>query len=102
MFVLWFMSSKKPDRTTIIDRQFPVRLRVAVRGARGDWHNEQTRAALLRIAGEGNFGTTPSVLWSAEPRTVHLHLPNLYVAQSLLLACPHLELIGEEYAGPWR
>ena len=46
--------------------------------------------------------TTVSVLWSAEPKTVHLHLPNLYVAQSLLLACPHLELIGEPYTGPWR
>ena len=96
------MGSKKPDRATIIDRQFPVRLRVALRGQRGDWHNEQTRLALLRIAGERHYGTTSSVLWSAEPRTVHLHLPNLYVAQSLLLACPHLKLIGEEYAGPWR
>ena len=96
------MGTKKPDRTTIIDRQFPVRIRVAVRGQRGDWHNEETRKALLRLAGEGHYGTTPSVLWSAEPRTVHLHLPNLYVAQALILACPHLELVGEEYTGPRR
>lgn len=94
-------SSKKPHRTEIADRQFPVRITVLASGSSGDWKNEQTRRWLVSNLGNHGYATSTAFMWSGE-RAVHIHLPNVFVAASLLLACPHLQLHGERYEGPAR
>jgi hypothetical protein len=95
------MGNVKPHRHEVVDKQFPVRIRVKVGGGMRDWENEETARWLRQIAGEGNYGITPAVLWSSQ-RAAHLHLPSLHAASSLVLACPHLRLVGEPCRGPMR
>ena len=85
----------------ILERTHCVRLRVAVGGTPYEWRNAEVRRWADRLAGQGNWGTTVSTFWSSQ-RTAHLHLPSLYVAQQLVLACPHLVLVQSPYDGPTR
>jgi hypothetical protein len=91
------MSYKRPSRHEVVDKQFPVRLTLAVDPA----HHDLVRRALERTAGAGNYGTTPLRVWSAQK--VHgVHLYNLWDAMTFLAACPQARLWGERYEGPWR
>ena len=95
------MGQKNPTKGEIIERTHCVRIRVEVDGGPRDWKNEEVRRWADRLCGQGGWGTSVSTSWSSS-RTAHLHLPSLYVAQQLILACPHLRLVQSPYRGPWR
>jgi hypothetical protein len=95
------MRSKKPHKTEVADRQFPVRLTVLAEGTVQDSQNERTSRWLRTNLGESGYHVAAAITWSGK-RAVHIHLPTVYDAAALLLACPHLRLRSESYEGPPR
>jgi len=91
------MSYKRPHRHVVVDRQFPIRLTVAVKPEQ----RHLVQRALARTVGEGNYGVTPATLWSGT-RAHHLHLYSVYDALIFLAACPQARLVWEGYEGQTR
>jgi hypothetical protein len=91
------MSSKKPHRHEIIDREFPVRLTIASDPATF----EITRIWLQRHVGTGNYASKPQILWSSQ-RAQNVYFRNLHDALMFAAGCPHIRLIGERYSGSHR
>ncbi|PWJ17021.1 hypothetical protein [Jannaschia seohaensis] len=91
------MSYKRPHRHLVIDREFPIRLTVAVLPEQRDL----VQRALARTVGAGNYGVTPATLWSGT-RAHHLHLRSVYDALIFLAACPQARLVWEPYEGHTR
>ena len=91
------MGSKSPHRYEIMDREFPVRLSVRADPAT----NELTRQWLQRHVGTGNYASKPHTLWSTN-KAHCIYFRSLLTATSFILGCPHIQLIGEPYRGPYR
>ena len=96
------MGSRNWTKHDVMEFEFPVRIRVAVRGDRDDWGNEQVRRWLVRNCGPKGSGVRPAHGTRDGRRCAYIHLPTVFHAAGLLLACPHLELVTEEYHGPLR
>ena len=88
------MSSKKPHRNDVFDKQFPVRLTLLSQPE----NYAQTRSWLERNVGHANYAVTTANMWSGR-RTAHVHFANLDVALRFILANPHVRLYGESYSG---
>lgn len=91
------MGSKSPHRYDIMDREFPVCLSVRADPAT----NELTRQWLQRHVGTGNYASKPHTLWSTN-KALCIYFRSLHAATSFILGCPHIQLIGEPYRGPYR
>ena len=92
------MGRRKPDRRTVVDREFPARLTIACVSDPGEM--EAVRRWLARHVGSSNYGTTPSVTWSQ--RVVHVHFRDLHAASMFVMGVPAVRLIGERYEWPTR
>lgn len=92
------MSYKRPHRYDVVERQFPVRLTIAVKPEQ----NRLVNRALLRTVGEHGYGVTPAKMWTGSNKAHHLHLYSVYDAMMFLSACPQARLYGEPYEGNWR
>lgn len=92
------MGQHKPDRRTVVDREFPVRLTIANMSDPEDL--EATRRWLQRCVGTYDYGTTPGVTWSQ--RVTHVHFRDVFAAMAFLAGNPQVRLLGERYDGPTR
>lgn len=77
-----------------------MRLVVAVRGGRLDHENQLTQAYLASV--RHRYHVEHLVMHLSGRRCAHIYLPTLKAAVDLILACPHLELIGDRYRGTTR
>ena len=93
------MGFKKPSRADVAHHAFPVRLTIAVRGNRHDFHNVQINRFLRRA--RWPYFITPHTALSGG-RAAHLYLPSIGAAMEVLLHCPEIELLADPYAGPTR
>lgn len=91
------MSSKKPDRYQVMDREFPVRLTIRTVPET----HELTGRWLQRHVGTGNYASKPQTLWSSN-RATCVYFRNIHDALMFVAGCPHVQLIGEAYQGATR
>ena len=92
------MGYRKPDRRTVVDREFPVRLTIASLSDPAEL--EATRRWLERFVGSFNYGTTPGLVWSR--KAIHVHFRDVHAATMFLAGNPQVRLLGERYEGPPR
>ena len=92
------MGHRKPDRRTVVDREFPVRLTIATLSDPAEM--EAVRRWLARHVGSSNYGTTPGVTWSQ--RVVHVHFRDLHAASMFVMGVPAVRLVRERHEGPTR
>ena len=92
------MGQRKPDRRTVVDREFPVRLTIAKVSDPAEL--EAIRRWLERCVGTYNYGTTPGVTWSQT--VIHVHFRDVFAAMTFLAGNPQVRLLGERYEGPTR
>ena len=92
------MGRSKPDRRTVVDREFPVRLTIANMSDPAEL--KATRRWLQRFVGPYNYGTTPGIVWSC--KVTHVHFRDVHVATMFLAGNPQVRLLGERYEGPTR
>lgn len=90
------MGFKEPTRAEVAHHAFPVRLTIAVRGSRHDFHNMRINEFLRRA--RWPYFITPHTPMNGG-RAARLYLPTIGAAMEVMLHCPELELLADPYRG---